>query len=147
MRKGVGLAAFDRTAHQQTRYQEIGNAILSAQASQLTTQLDVFKAALTEFARQHSEEIKSSSELRVSFVRMCSAIGVDPLASSSNRKGSFWAELLGSSVNDFYFELAVRVLEVCRATRHQNGGLMDLNDVERCLSKENEMSGGSNISE
>lgn len=60
---------------------------------------------------------------------MCTAIGVDPLASSSHRKGSFWAELLGPSVNDFYFELAVRVVEVCRRTRRTNGGLVAVTEV------------------
>lgn len=66
---------------------------------------------------------------------MCAAIGVDPLASSSgagdkDSNGSLWAQLLGGSVNDFYFELAVRVVEVCSATREENGGLIGVKEVK-----------------
>lgn len=79
---------------------------------------------------------------------MCTAIGVDPLASSSNKKGSFWAEMLGTSVNDFYFELAVRVVEVCRRTREENGGLIAVAEVKDRIMKQDEMiGGGSNVSE
>lgn len=45
---------------------------------------------------------------------------MDPLASN---KG-FWAEVLG--VGDFYYELAVQIVEICLATRDINGGLMAL---------------------
>lgn len=45
---------------------------------------------------------------------------MDPLASN---KG-FWAEILG--VGDFYYELAVQIVEICLATRSVNGGLMAL---------------------
>lgn len=75
---------------------------------------------------------------------MCAAIGVDPLASSSDRKGSFWAELLGGSVNDFYFELAVRVVEICRKTRDENGGLIAVSEVRQKIMQQDEKVGGSN---
>jgi ESCRT-II complex subunit VPS22 len=82
---------------------------------------------------------------------MCTAIGVDPLASSSGASGkdgggSFWAQLLGNSVNDFYFELAVRVVEVCGATREENGGLIGVKEVkDRIMSTR--MEGGAEITE
>ncbi|NEU34270.1 hypothetical protein GN156_26825, partial [bacterium LRH843] len=41
----------------------------------------------------------------------------------------------GKSVNDFYFELAVRVVEVCGATRGENGGLIGLREVRERLSR------------
>jgi ESCRT-II complex subunit VPS22 len=73
---------------------------------------------------------------------MCNAIGVDPLASSHRKDGasrgaggSVWAQMLGGSVNDFYFGLAVRVVEVCRATRAENGGMMALAEVQRRVQK------------
>ena len=75
---------------------------------------------------------------------MCAAIGVDPLASSSDRKGSFWAELLGGSVNDFYFELAVRVVEICRRTRDENGGLIAVSEVRQKIMQQDEKVGGAN---
>jgi len=82
---------------------------------------------------------------------MCAAIGVDPLASSNNAggkegSGSFWAQMLGTSVNDFYFELAVRVVEVCGATREENGGLIGIKEVRDRIMR-TRMEGGSEITE
>jgi ESCRT-II complex subunit VPS22 len=73
---------------------------------------------------------------------MCNAIGVDPLA-ASNVKGkngrktlgdgaSFWTQIMGGDMNDFYFEVAVRVVELCRETRNENGGLIG---VEECRTR------------
>ena len=57
---------------------------------------------------------------------------------------SFWAQMLGGSVNDFYFELAVRVVEVCGATREENGGLIGVKEVkDRIMSTR--MEGGAEI--
>jgi len=50
---------------------------------------------------------------------------VDPLASG---KG-FWSEMLG--VGDFYYELGVQAVEICIATRSQNGGIMTLNELHQ----------------
>ena len=58
---------------------------------------------------------------------MCSTIGVDPLASS---KG-FWSEMLG--FGDFYYELGVQIIEVCMATSHKTGGLMELGELRERL--------------
>jgi ESCRT-II complex subunit VPS22 len=82
---------------------------------------------------------------------MCATIGVDPLASSSGSAGkdgggSFWAQLLGGSVNDFYFELAVRVVEVCGATREENGGLIGVKEVKDRIMN-SRMEGSTEITE
>jgi ESCRT-II complex subunit VPS22 len=34
---------------------------------------------------------------------------------------------------DFYYELAVQIVEICYQTRNQNGGLIDLNDLKQRL--------------
>lgn len=60
---------------------------------------------------------------------MCASIGVDPLASG---KG-FWSEMLG--VGDFYYELGVQIVEVCLATSHKTGGLMELGELRQRLVK------------
>merc|ERR1712014_328720 len=90
-------------------------------------------------------DIRSNPTFRAESARMCNAIGVDPLAGSNVKQGggnanaggkasSVWAKMLGSSVNDFYFELAVRVVEVCREKRIAKGrqglvgGGMDVTD-------------------
>ena len=36
---------------------------------------------------------------------------------------------------DFYYELAVQIVEVCMATSHKTGGLMELGELRRRLIK------------
>jgi ESCRT-II complex subunit VPS22 len=103
---------------------------------------------LHNFSLTHAKDIRSNPTFRAEFARMCNAIGVDPLA-GSNVKGaagtggkSVWAKMLGSSVNDFYFELAVRVVEVCRETRSENGGMIALSEVKNRIEKGRGLVGG-----
>ena len=85
---------------------------------------------------------------------MCNAIGVDPLA-GSNVKGksakggakSWWAQMLGGDVNDFYFEVAVRVVEVCRNSRGENGGLMGVEECKKRVGQGRGIGGGIDVSE
>ncbi|KUI56921.1 Vacuolar-sorting protein SNF8 [Cytospora mali] len=147
-RKGVGLAAFDRSRITSAQYASHGNTLRSANASALETQLSVFRSLLQQFAQTHAKDIRSNPNFRAQFARMCAAIGVDPLASSNSGSagGSIWAQLLGRSVNDFYFELAVRVVEVCGETRGENGGLIEVRKVrERIMRKR--MEGSSEVTE
>jgi ESCRT-II complex subunit VPS22 len=154
-RKGVGLAAFDRSRLTSAQYASHGSSLRSANAAALETQLAVFRSLLHQFAATHAKDIRSNPTFRAQFARMCAAIGVDPLASSTSTGsggegkgggGSIWAQLLGRSVNDFYFELAVRVVEVCSETRGENGGLIELRKVrERIMS--NRVEGASEITE
>jgi ESCRT-II complex subunit VPS22 len=149
-RKGVGLAAFDRSRVTSAQYASHGNNLRSSHSTSLATQLAVFRSLLQQFAQTHTKDIRSNPSFRAEFARMCAAIGVDPLASSSGGGGkdggSFWAQMLGGSVNDFYFELAVRVVEVCGATREENGGLIGVKEVkDRIMSTR--MEGGAEITE
>lgn len=147
-RRGVGLGALTRTTQSAQIYQSHGSQIQKQHIEELSTQLSVFQAALAQFSRTHAKDIRSNPSFRAEFARMCAAIGVDPLASSSNRKGSFWAEMLGTSVNDFYFELAVRVVEICRATREENGGLIAVAEVKsRIAAQEEKVGAASDVSE
>lgn len=45
--------------------------------------LAFFRKNLEEFARKHKKDINKNPELRHHFARMCSKIGVDPLACAS----------------------------------------------------------------
>ena len=135
-RKGIGLAAFDRSRLKSAQYTSHGTHLRTTNAETLETQLSVFRSLLQQFASTHAKDIRSNPTFRAEFARMCNAIGVDPLASSSRSSaggggggGSIWAQLLGTSVNDFYFELAVRLVEVCSATRGENGGLISVREV------------------
>jgi ESCRT-II complex subunit VPS22 len=62
---------------------------------------------------------------------MCSSIGVDPLAGP--RKGGWWAEMLG--LGDSLYELGVQIVDVCVSTREKNGGLIEMRELARLLSK------------
>jgi len=46
-------------------------------------------------------------------------------------KKGFWSELLG--VGDFYYHLAVQIVEVCLRTRPANGGLIEMEELKRHL--------------
>jgi ESCRT-II complex subunit VPS22 len=154
-RKGVGLSAFSRNALTSDHYASHGAALRSAHADSLANQLSVFQAALHSFSLTHGAEIRSNPTFRAEFARMCNAIGVDPLASSNhktskggkNEGGSFWSQMLGGSVNDFYFELAVRVVEVCRETRSENGGMIEVPQVRKRVEKGRGIGGGLEVSE
>ncbi|KZL84952.1 eap30 vps36 family protein [Colletotrichum incanum] len=151
-RKGVGLAAFDRSRLTSAQYASHGSNLRNTNARALETQLSVFRSLLQQFAQTHAKDIRSNPSFRAQFARMCSAIGVDPLASSSSSSSggggssSIWAQLLGRSVNDFYFELAVRVVEVCSATRDENGGLIGVREVRERIMK-GRMEGASEVTE
>ncbi|KAH8653424.1 EAP30/Vps36 family protein [Xylariales sp. PMI_506] len=153
--KGVGLAAFDRSRLTSAQFASHGTSLRSTNAAALETQLAVFRSLLQNFAATHAKDIRSNPSFRAQFARMCAAIGVDPLASSatsggssssSGGGGSIWAQLLGRSVNDFYFELAVRVVEVCGATRSENGGLIGVRELRERLMR-GRMEGAPEITE
>ncbi|KAI0460343.1 EAP30/Vps36 family-domain-containing protein [Xylaria acuta] len=156
-RKGVGLAAFDRSRLTSAQFASHGNSLRSTNAQALETQLAVFRSLLQQFAQTHARDIRSNPSFRAQFARMCAAIGVDPLASSNNNNnsssssgggggGSIWAQLLGRTVNDFYFELAVRVVEVCGATRGENGGLIGVLELRDRVMK-GRMEGAPEVTE
>ena len=135
-RKGVGIGAFDRSRVTASHYASHGSSLRATNAQALETQLSVFRSLLQQFAQTHAKDIRSDPSFRAQFARMCTAIGVDPLASGGNAgTASIWAQLLGKTVNDFYFELAVRVVETCSATRGENGGLIGLKEVQERLAR------------
>ncbi len=105
----------------------------SEQLEQLKDLNEKFKTGLEAFAKKHQKKISKDPVLRVHFQKMCSSIGVDPLASS---KG-FWAEILG--IGDFYYELGVKIVEVCLKLREQTGGLIDLKTLKSKLVKGSEI--------
>ena len=145
------MSAFNTAAISSEQYAKHGANLRSTHAEALANQLSVFQAALHNFSLTHAKDIRSNPTFRAEFARMCNAIGVDPLA-GSNVKGaagtgkSVWAKMLGSSVNDFYFELAVKVVECCAETRGENGGLVEVKMVrERIMS--GRMEGAAEVTE
>lgn len=55
------------------------------------------------------------------------------------------AQMLGESVRDFSFELGVRVVEVCRQTRAENGGLVGVEEVRGLLKVGRGVGGGMDV--
>ncbi len=128
MRRQIGIAGIQKNKLVQEKFKEQGVEVLHQQFELLKDRLEFFKTNLQEFALKHKNEINKNPELRHYFSQMCSKIGVDPLAS----KKGFWAELLG--VGDFYYELAIQIIEVCFKTRNQNGGIIKLDELYHRLA-------------
>lgn len=70
---------------------------------------------------------------------MCASIGVDPLAGP--RKGGWWAEVLG--LGDWQYELGVQIVDVCVSKRERNGGLIEMEELIRLVTKLRGVAGGS----
>ena len=128
---GVGLAAFERQQESQRSFATLSSELSRAQVDHLQSQLTQFRTALTHFARTHRDSIRRDPKFRHEFQRMCASIGVDPLAGP--RKGGWWAELLG--MGDWQYELGVQIVDVCVSTRERNGGLIDMSELVRMVSK------------
>lgn len=82
---------------------------------------------LGEFAKTHKHAIQHDPAFRAKFLDMCAPLGVDPL---SAEKG-FWGSMLG--IGEFYYELSVKVAEVCLASRSRNGGIIKVSEVKDIL--------------
>ncbi|XP_017775695.1 PREDICTED: vacuolar-sorting protein SNF8 [Nicrophorus vespilloides] len=128
MRRRAGVGAIQKHKIAQEKYKDKGNEIQENQFEQMTKQLEVFRINLEDFATKHKNEIRKNADFRRQFQEMCATIGVDPLSSG---KG-FWSVL---GIGDFYYELAVQIVEVCLATNEKNGGLISLSELRTRLIK------------
>lgn len=156
-RRGVGLGAFANRNQTSQSYATHGANLRSTHLASLQTQLSVFQSLLHTFALEHSSNIKSNPTFRAEFARMCNTIGVDPLAASNVKRkngrrgvgegGSFWTQIMGGDMNDFYFEVAVRVVELCRDTRSENGGLLGVEECRKRVGKGKAIGSGLEVAE
>jgi ESCRT-II complex subunit VPS22 len=108
--------------------------------NELGLQLKSFQSFLHTFAQRHANEIRENAQFRSEFARMCTSIGVDPLAGVNNAtrsKRDGW-NLLG--VGEFWIRVATRVVGVCRRTKGENGGFISVSEVKRILSNEDRKS-------
>ncbi|GAA5803060.1 EAP30/Vps36 family-domain-containing protein [Helicostylum pulchrum] len=122
-RRAVGYANMQNKDRAGREFKQIGDSIAAKEIEQLQIQMENFKTNLQEFALKHRKDIRKDPTFRAHFQRMCTNIGVDPLASN---KG-FWADLLG--VGDFYYELGIQIIEACIISRTNDGGLTELGDI------------------
>lgn len=140
-KKRVGLAAFDKNLTD-ARYKTVGTDLVNSQFEQLSTQLETFQQALSAFASTHATQIRANPEFRAQFSQMCAAIGINPLSSSVTGK-STWGDMLG--LGELYHDLAVQVIEICRRTRSENGGLITVSEVNKRLNERAKKFGTSEV--
>jgi ESCRT-II complex subunit VPS22 len=153
-RRTPGLSSLNPRGLQTHHYTTHGAALRSRNTASLSTQLSVFQSLLHNFALTHSKDIRANPAFRAEFARMCSALNIDFLASSYTKDensgsggDSIWAKVLGGSVNDFYFNLGVLIVEECRATRAENGGLISVSDLRARIQKGRGIGGGMAVSD
>merc|ERR1739848_871410 len=127
MRRRAGIGAIQQRKLDSEKFKEKGNELAETQLKQLSSQLEQFQRNLETFAKEHKQEIRRDPEFRKRFQEMCASIGVDPLASN---KG-FWSNML--DIGDFYYELGVQIVEVCMASQHKTGGLLELGQLRQKL--------------
>ncbi|KAI9216920.1 vacuolar protein sorting-associated protein 22-like protein 1-like protein [Blastocladiella britannica] len=120
MRRNVGIAGLQRAQREREQFKDMGERMATEQLEQLKAQMSHFKSSLEHFAAQYRTDIAQNPAFRLKFQQMCASIGVDPLATS---KG-YWGQVLG--INDFYYDLSVRILETCMAIRETVGPLVPL---------------------
>lgn len=132
------MAAFERQQQSQRHFATLSTEISQGQVDHLHAQLAQFRSALAHYAATHRDSIRRDPSFRHAFQQMCTTIGVDPLAGP--RKGGWWAEMLG--LGDWQYELGVQIVDVCVSTRERNGGLIEMSELVRLVSKLRGVSGG-----
>jgi ESCRT-II complex subunit VPS22 len=123
---GVGRSGASNKKYVQKKADEI--KAVSLQSALDTVQK--LEGKLTEFAKRHQADIQNDPVFRQRFLQMCGPLGVDPLSSQK----TMWGNLLGG-MGDYYHELALKVAEVCLASRSRNGGIISVTEVQRKLQQ------------
>jgi len=130
MRRAPGLHGIAVAAKTNEQFRILGEETQAKKLATMRTQLATFKTSLEQFAAAHRDDIRKDPAFRQQFHAMCANIGVDPLVSN---KGGTWANKLG--LGDFYYALAVTVLDVCKARRAFDGGFTELSAVLRHVQR------------
>lgn len=130
MRRAPGLHGIAVAAKTNEQFRILGEETQAKKLAAMRTQLATFKTSLEQFAAAHRDDIRKDPAFRQQFHAMCANIGVDPLVSN---KGGTWANKLG--LGDFYYALAVTVLDVCKARRAFDGGFTELSAVLRHVQR------------
>jgi len=154
-RHGAGLTALDRHQQNAKSYLSLSSEIYASQLSSLQSQATQFRSALTAFSSNPRTRaaIRSDPNFRLAFQQMCISLGVDPLAGPRSsawvQKSGFgsaaagWAaDLLGLGLSDWQYELGVQIVDVCVSTRERNGGVIEMGELIRILSKLRGVDGG-----
>jgi len=127
-RRGVGVG---RSAGAKAKISKKAEEIKATSFQSALETVEKLQVKLTAFAKDHRTQIQDDPAFRSQFLKMCGPLGVDPLQSQK----SFWAKTLGVGIGDFYYELAVKIAEVCFATKTRNGGIIAVTEVLDTLNR------------
>ncbi|ODV97000.1 hypothetical protein PACTADRAFT_1583 [Pachysolen tannophilus NRRL Y-2460] len=130
--KKLGLSAFENYSDIEKQFQNLGNSLLEKQSTELATQLQVFQNALINYSKEHHKEIVENPKFRSEFSKICSSFGVNPLVGNSSNN-----EELSNIVvknDEFYFELAIKIIETCNETKNINGGIIKMKELKKLLN-------------
>lgn len=130
MRRKIGVSVVVKKKDEASQFSKVGKTLEDTKLSAVKEALASFRENLSEFAAKHKDKINNDPEFRQQFHTMCVGLGVDPLASN---KG-FWADILG--VGNFYFELGLKIIQICIQTRVENGGIISLDSLHNILQKQ-----------
>lgn len=119
--KKYGVAAFE---HDEENYRKFNKPLFENHQEELNNQLQTFQVKLIHFAKKHNHELRQNPDFRSKFMHMCSTIGVDSLSIFDRDRHLF-------NVNDFYYEICVRIIEICRDTRDINGGVISIAELHK----------------
>ena len=141
-RRGPGISAFQNRSSLASSYAMHGDALKAKNLEALKEQLAHFQALAHSFAIKHAEEIKQDPTVRNEFYQLCATIGVDPAAATNaaaSKKGAggggFLGMMAGKADKEFVARVALRVVEVCRASREENGGLLEVEECRQRVAK------------
>ena len=158
-----GLSRFQTSSARSNIYATHGATLRSTHKASLEAQLSVFQSLVHNFALEHSSQIQQDPTFRAQFTKICNSVGVDPLAGTvgkgqgqgggtkdgdggkPEKEKGWWAKLASGNGKDtnvsykedktFKCELATRLVELCRATRAENGGLLGVREARAAIAK------------
>ena len=119
--KRFGVSAFDSNLYE--------SQTLQRQTKEYDDQLKLFQEKLIQFAIEHNEELKENIEFKSKFLKMCNTIGIDPLTLFNKDRHLF-------NVNDYYYEICVKLIQICRDIKDLNGGIVSLEELQKIYFNE-----------
>ena len=119
--KRFGVSAFDSNLYE--------SQTLQRQTKEYDDQLKLFQEKLIQFAIEHNEELKENIEFKSKFLKMCNTIGIDPLTLFNKDRHLF-------NVNDYYYEICVKLIKICRDIKDLNVGIVSLEELQKIYFSE-----------
>ena len=129
MRRGLGASSIFREKDKDRVKQEYGNELRSKREADIANELETLKDKLRHFSAKFRSEISEDSKLCEAFLTICDLIDLDPLVSDKN----IWEDIFGGG--RFLPEVSLQLLAVCRDTRDENGGVLEISECTRRINR------------